>query len=65
MAGMPDAGDGRMSVRRRLGVACPGLFVLTSGAMANDIAPAVRSELAPTGKLRVGLDHGNVLPPAP
>src|SRR6266508_1477980 len=50
-----------MSVRRRLGVACLGLFVLTSGAMANDIPPAVRSELAPTGKLRVGLNHGNFL----
>jgi polar amino acid transport system substrate-binding protein len=45
----------------RLGVACLGLFVLTSGAMANDISPAVRSELAPTGKLRVGLNHGNFL----
>jgi polar amino acid transport system substrate-binding protein len=50
-----------MSVRRRLGVACLGLFVVTSGAMANDIAPAARSELAPTGKLRVGLNHGNFL----
>jgi polar amino acid transport system substrate-binding protein len=29
--------------------------------MANDISPAVRSELAPTGKLRVGLNHGNFL----
>jgi polar amino acid transport system substrate-binding protein len=29
--------------------------------MANDIAPAVRSELAPTGTLRVGLNHGNFL----
>jgi polar amino acid transport system substrate-binding protein len=37
------------------------VFVLTSGAMANDIAPAVRSELAPTGTLRVGLNHGNFL----
>jgi polar amino acid transport system substrate-binding protein len=36
-------------------------FVLTSPAMATDIAPAVRSELAPTGKLRVGLNHGNFL----
>jgi len=36
-------------------------FVLTSGAMATDIAPAVRSELAPSGKLRVGLNHGNFL----
>jgi len=32
----------------RLGIACVGLFVLTSGAMANEITPAVRSELAPT-----------------
>jgi polar amino acid transport system substrate-binding protein len=29
--------------------------------MANDIAPAVRSELAPTGIVRVGLNHGNFL----
>jgi polar amino acid transport system substrate-binding protein len=29
--------------------------------MANDIAPAARSELAPTGTLRVGLNHGNFL----
>jgi polar amino acid transport system substrate-binding protein len=35
--------------------------VLTSRGMANDIAPVVRSELAPTGTLRVGLNHGNFL----
>ena len=29
--------------------------------MANDISPAVRSELAQTGKLRVGINHGNFL----
>jgi polar amino acid transport system substrate-binding protein len=46
---------------RRLGLACIGLFVLISGAMANNISPAVRSELAPTGKLRVGINHGNFL----
>lgn len=39
----------------------PHQFVLRSGAMANDISPAVRSELAPTGTLRVGLNHGNFL----
>ena len=36
-------------------------FVLTSGAMATEITPAIRSELAPSGKLRVGLNHGNFL----
>jgi polar amino acid transport system substrate-binding protein len=36
-------------------------FVLTSGAMATEITQAVRSELAPSGKLRVGLNHGNFL----
>ena len=46
---------------RRLGKACIGLFVLTSGAMANDVTPAVKSELAPSGKLRVGINHGNFL----
>ncbi len=29
--------------------------------MAIEISPAVRSELAPTGKLRVGINHGNFL----
>src|SRR5262245_56778125 len=29
--------------------------------MANEISPAARSELTPTGKLRVGLNHGNFL----
>jgi polar amino acid transport system substrate-binding protein len=29
--------------------------------MTDDIVPAVRSELAPTGTLRVGLNHGNFL----
>jgi polar amino acid transport system substrate-binding protein len=29
--------------------------------MTNDIAPAVRSELAPAGTLRVGMNHGNFL----
>ena len=33
--------------------------------MTTDIAPAVRSELAPTGKLRVGLNHQNFLLVAP
>ena len=45
----------------RLSIACLALFVLTSGAMANDITPAVKAELAPMGKLRVGLNHGNFL----
>ena len=29
--------------------------------MTTDIVPAVRSELAPTGTLRVGINHGNFL----
>jgi polar amino acid transport system substrate-binding protein len=45
----------------RLGVACAGVFMLTSSAMATEITPAIRSELAPSGKLRVGLNHGNFL----
>ena len=36
-------------------------FVLTSPAMATEPTPAAKSELAPTGKLRVGLNHGNFL----
>jgi polar amino acid transport system substrate-binding protein len=45
----------------RLGIAWVDLIVLTSGAMATETTPAVRSELAPTGKLRIGLNHGNFL----
>lgn len=36
-------------------------LMLTSCAMANDTASHVRSELAPTGTLRVGINHGNFL----
>jgi len=43
------------------GIAAMALSVLTSGAMANDITPAARSELAPSGTLRVGINHGNFL----
>jgi len=45
----------------RLGVALVGALVLTSSAMTTGITPAIRSELAPSGKLRVGLNHGNFL----
>lgn len=44
-----------------LGVASIGLFVLTSVAVAGDLSAAARSELTPTGKLRVGINHGNFL----
>src|SRR5262245_8365383 len=46
---------------RSLAVALMAAAVLTSFAMATEIAPEVRAELAPTGKLRVGINHGNVL----
>ena len=63
--GLVSIGRGRDERRRRFGVACLGLFVLTSGAMENDISPEARSELTPTATLRVSLNHGNLLPPAP
>jgi polar amino acid transport system substrate-binding protein len=56
-----------MTTRRRgarsiaLAMASGVWFVLTSGAMATEITQAVRSEIAPSGKLRVGLNHGNFL----
>src|SRR5262249_5702666 len=56
----PDAGvTTRRRRLQRFAVAMASLasFVLTSGAMATEI----RSELAPSGKLRVGLNHGNFL----
>jgi len=51
----------RLLWRRAVGVASGALFVLTCSAMATEITPAIRSELAPSGKLRVGLNHGNFL----
>ena len=56
-----------MTTRRRgarsiaLAMASGVWFVLTSGAMATEITQAVRSEIAPSGQLRVGLNHGNFL----
>lgn len=44
-----------------LPLALAASFVLTSCSMTHDISPAVRSELAPTGKLRVGINYGNFL----
>ena len=44
-----------------VGMASGASFVLTCSAMATEITPAIRSELAPSGKLRVGLNHGNFL----
>lgn len=46
---------------RRVGIALAGLFVVASCAMATEPSSAARSELAPTGKLRVGINHGNFL----
>src|SRR4030095_7080136 len=46
---------------RALCVATVLVLVITSAAMANDVSSALRSELAPTGTLRVGLNHGSFL----
>src|SRR5712691_10445463 len=46
---------------RRIGVVLWSVLVVTSCAMATEITPALRSEMAPTGKLRVGLNYGNNL----
>jgi polar amino acid transport system substrate-binding protein len=51
----------RRAQRFAVGMASLASFVLTSGAMATEITQAIRSELAPSGKLRVGLNHGNFL----
>lgn len=45
----------------RLAMVFPVLLVLTSCAMATEMTPTLRSEMAPTGKLRVGLNYGNTL----
>jgi len=45
----------------RFAVASTALFLMTGCAMTSEISPAVRSELAPSGKLRVGINHSNFL----
>lgn len=46
---------------RPLAVVFAALLVLPSSAMATEITSALRSELAPSGTLRVGVNHGNQL----
>ncbi len=45
----------------RLALAIAGWLVLSSCAMSPAAPPATRSDLAPTGKLRVGINYGNFL----
>jgi polar amino acid transport system substrate-binding protein len=47
--------------RRPSTTAALGLLALAACATIPPMPPAVRSELAPTGKLRAGINHGNVL----
>jgi polar amino acid transport system substrate-binding protein len=41
------------------GLVLIGLFWLVSGATASNISPEARSQLAPSGKLRVAINYGN------
>src|SRR5260370_28867275 len=45
----------------RLALACAGLLFFTGCAMTPEIPSAARAELAPGGKLRVGINYGNFL----
>ena len=47
--------------KHRPALASFAFFVITSCAMANPDSTSVRSELAPTAKLRVGINYGNFL----
>jgi polar amino acid transport system substrate-binding protein len=45
----------------RCAIVVVGLVLLASCSTAPPISPAARAELAPTGKLRVGINFGNTL----
>lgn len=45
----------------KLAVALQGTVLLASVALTLQVAPAARSDLAPTGKLRAGINFGNTL----
>ena len=42
-------------------IATIGLVLLSSCAMAPQVTPAMRADLAPSGKMRVGINYGNAL----
>ncbi|MGH8642849.1 MAG: hypothetical protein ACRET6_14135 [Burkholderiales bacterium] len=45
----------------RIAFAFVGLLLLSSCVSTPSVTPQARSELAPTGKLRVGINYGNAL----
>lgn len=45
----------------KLAIALQGTVLLASAALTLQVAPAARSDLAPTGKLRAGINFGNTL----
>jgi len=45
----------------RTALACTALLLLNACAMTRQMNPAARTELAPSGKLRVGINHSNFL----
>jgi polar amino acid transport system substrate-binding protein len=45
----------------RAALACTALLLWTPCAMSQPTTPAARAELAPSGKLRVGINHSNFL----
>jgi polar amino acid transport system substrate-binding protein len=45
----------------KLAIVIASLFLLTSCASTQSVSPQARSELAPTGKLRVAVNYGNPL----
>jgi len=49
-----------MQMRNLILIGCLPLFLIVGCAMTA-ITPAIRSELAPSGTLRVGINHGNFL----
>jgi polar amino acid transport system substrate-binding protein len=45
----------------RTALACTALLLSTTCAMSQQTTPAARAELAPSGKLRIGINHSNFL----
>src|SRR5919108_490375 len=45
----------------RTALACTALLLSATCAMSQQTTPAARAELAPSGKLRVGINHSNFL----
>jgi len=58
---LQDLTPGAIAVRRSIALALVAAILLTFGVTMAQVPPAARADLAPTGKLRAGINYGNFI----